>query len=155
MTIELELQIATDAQTLPHPAQFREWIGNTLDERFDNVELTIRLVDVEEMTELNETYRHKTGPTNVLSFPSDMHQDLDFSVLGDVIICAPIVEQEANAGNIDLLAHWAHMVVHGTLHLLGYDHIQKAEAEEMEEIETKILTNLGYPAPYNGKPLDV
>lgn len=154
MTIELELQIATDAQTLPHPAQFREWIGNTLDERFDNVELTIRLVDVEEMTELNETYRKKHGPTNVLSFPAEMHHDLDYPVLGDVIICAPIVEQEANAGNIDLLAHWAHMVVHGTLHLLGYDHIRKAEAEEMEELETRIMTELGYPAPYGVKLFD-
>lgn len=154
MTIELELQIATNAQTLPHPAQFREWIGNTLDDRLDNIELTIRLVDVEEMTELNQTYRKKIGPTNVLSFPAELNYDLDFPTLGDIIICAPIVEQEANARNIDLLAHWAHMVIHGTLHLLGYDHIEKDEAEEMEEVESKIMRELGYADPYGIKIFD-
>lgn len=152
MTIELELQIATEAQTLPHPSQFREWVGNTLDNRFETAELTIRIVDLEEMTELNEMYRKKTGATNVLSFPAESHKDFDFPLLGDIVICAPIVQQEATDGDIELLAHWAHMVVHGTLHLLGYDHIYKEEAEAMEEIEIKILTELGYPAPYGDKP---
>lgn len=151
MTIELELQIASDAQTLPHPAQFREWIGNTLDGKYDNVELTIRIVDVEEMTELNETYRKKHGPTNVLSFPADIEADFGIHLLGDIIVCAPVVQQEAADANIDLIAHWAHMVVHGTLHLLGYDHIDSNEADVMEEIETQILTRLGYPAPYGDK----
>jgi probable rRNA maturation factor len=150
VTIELELQIASEAQTLPHPAQFREWVGNTLDDKFDNVQLTIRIVDVEEMTELNQTYRKKTGPTNVLSFPADMNTEFDIPLLGDIIICAPVVEREAAEGDIDLIAHWAHMVVHGTLHLIGYDHIRREEAEAMEKLETEILTNLGYPAPYGG-----
>lgn len=151
MTIELELQIASDAKTLPHPAQFREWIGNTLDGIHDNVELTIRIVDVEEMTELNETYRKKHGPTNVLSFPAEIDETFGMHLLGDIIVCAPVVAQEANDANIDLIAHWAHMVVHGTLHLLGYDHIESNEANVMEELETKILTKLGYPAPYGDK----
>lgn len=151
MTIELELQIASDAQTLPHPAQFREWIGSTLDDKYDNVELTIRIVDIEEMTELNETYRKKHGPTNVLSFPADIDASFDINLLGDIIICAPVVQKEASDANIDLIAHWAHMVVHGTLHLLGYDHIDADDADAMEALETKILTDLGYPAPYGDK----
>ena len=151
MTIELELQIASNAKTLPHPAQFREWIGNTLDDKYDNVELTIRIVDVEEMTILNETYSKKTGPTNVLSFPSEIDESFDINLLGDIIICAPVVQKEAEEANIDLIAHWAHMVVHGTLHLLGYDHINSDDADAMEALETNILTNLGYPAPYGDK----
>ena len=152
MTIELELQIASDAQTLPHPSQFREWVSNTLDNRLDTAELTIRIVDIDEMTELNQTYRKKSGATNVLSFPAEIDQAFELPLLGDIVICAPVVQKEANDADIELLAHWAHMVVHGTLHLLGYDHIEKKEAEAMEAIETQILTELGYPAPYGDKP---
>ncbi len=154
MTIELELQIASDAQTLPHPSQFREWVGSTLDDRFEEAELTIRIVDREEMIELNETYRKKVGPTNVLSFPAEMSSEFEFQLLGDVVICAPVVQEEASDMEIDLLAHWAHMVVHGTLHLLGYDHLEEDEAEVMEELETKILTDLGFPPPYGDTPHD-
>jgi probable rRNA maturation factor len=151
LTIELELQIASEAQTLPHPSQFREWVGVTLADRIDTAELTIRIVDVEEMTELNETYRKKQGPTNVLSFPAEIDPEFELPLLGDIIICADVVQQESADANIDLLAHWAHMVVHGTLHLLGYDHIDKKEAVIMETLEEEILTNLGYPAPYGDK----
>lgn len=151
MTIELELQIASDAQTLPHPSQFRDWIGMTLSDKYDNVELTIRIVDIDEMTMLNQTYRKKTGPTNVLSFPAEISSEFEINLLGDIVICAPVVQREAEEADIDLLAHWAHMVVHGTLHLLGYDHEQDDEAEAMEKLETQILTKLGYPAPYGDK----
>lgn len=152
MTIELELQIASNAQTLPHPSQFREWVSSTLDNRLDTAELTIRIVDIEEMKELNQTYRKKSGATNVLSFPAEIDKSFDLPLLGDIVICAPIVQKEANDADIELLAHWAHMVVHGTLHLLGYDHIEKEEAEVMEAIETRILTDLGFSAPYGEKP---
>ncbi len=151
MTIELELQIASEAQTLPHPSQFREWVGNTLAGRVNTAELTIRIVDVEEMTELNETYRHKHGPTNVLSFAADIDPEFDLPILGDIVICATVVQDEAEDANLNLLAHWAHMVVHGTLHLLGYDHIEKQEAKIMEDLEEEILTDMGYPAPYGDK----
>jgi len=151
LTIELELQIASEAQTLPHPSQFREWVGNALADRVEDAELTIRIVDVEEMSELNSTYRKKSGPTNVLSFPADIYPEFEMQLLGDIVICASVVQQEANDANIDLLAHWAHMVVHGTLHLLGYDHIQDDEAAIMEALEEQILTNMGYPAPYGDK----
>ena len=148
MTIELELQIASNAKTLPHPSQFREWISTVLWDRLDTAELTIRIVDEEESAELNEQYRHKEGPTNVLSFPADVDPEFDFPLLGDIVICAPVVEEQATDCDKELLAHWAHMVVHGTLHLLGYDHENHVEAEEMEDIETEILTKLGYPPPY-------
>ncbi len=151
MTIELELQIASNAQTLPHPSQFREWVGSTLSERMDEAQLTIRIVDEEEMTELNETYRKKQGPTNVLSFPADINPEFEMPLLGDIVICASVVQRESSDAEIDLLAHWAHMVVHGTLHLLGYDHIQKDDAELMEALEEEILTEMGYPAPYGDK----
>lgn len=152
MTIELELQIASEAQTLPHPSQFREWVGNTLVDRLETAELTIRIVDVEEMTELNQTYRKKEGPTNVLSFPAEINPEFELPLLGDIVICAAVVQKEAEDADIELLSHWAHMVVHGTLHLLGYDHMYKEEAEIMEDLEREILTKLGYPAPYGGMP---
>jgi metalloprotein, YbeY/UPF0054 family len=87
----------------------------------------------------------------VLSFPVEFAPEFELQLLGDIIICAPIVQQEADTANIDLLAHWAHMVVHGTLHLIGYDHMSKEEAEAMEAIEKQILNDLGYPNPYGAK----
>lgn len=148
MTIELELQIASDAKTLPHPSQFREWISVALWNRMEEAELTIRIVDEEEITDLNEQYRGKNKPTNVLSFPAEIDEQFGLPILGDIVICAPVVEHEALSQNKDLLAHWAHMVIHGTLHLLGFDHQNNNEAVEMEELETDILDKLGFPPPY-------
>lgn len=148
MTIELELQIASDAQTLPHPSQFREWVAAALEDRIDETEMTIRIVDEEEMTELNQQYRKKNGPTNVLSFPADDDSEFGLSSLGDIVICAPIVAKQADQQNKALIAYWAHMVIHGTLHLLNYDHQTEEEAQEMESLETNILVSLGYPPPY-------
>src|SRR5690606_24067449 len=93
-------------------------------------------------------YRHQDKPTNVLSFPADIPAELNLPLLGDLVICAPVVEREAMEQRKTLEAHWAHMVVHGTLHLVGYDHITEPEAEEMESLETKILTGMGFPPPY-------
>lgn len=150
MSIDLELQIASTVKTLPHPSQFREWISVALYDRIETAELTIRIVDEEEIAELNEFYRKKSGPTNVLSFPAeiDPHINLPVPILGDIVICAPVVEAEAKRANKELLAHWALMVIHGTLHLLGYDHIQEDEAEVMEGLETELLVSLGFPPPY-------
>ncbi|EEQ12819.1 metalloprotease [Yersinia frederiksenii ATCC 33641] len=111
-------------------------------------EVTIRLVDEAESHELNLTYRGKDKSTNVLSFPFEAPPEIELPLLGDLIICRQVVEQEAVEQDKALLAHWAHMVVHGSLHLLGYDHIVDDEAEEMESIETEIMQNLGYPDPY-------
>jgi probable rRNA maturation factor len=151
MSIELELQIASNIKTLPHPAQFREWISVTLFQRLDTAELTIRIVDEEEGAELNEQYREKKGATNVLSFPYQPMPGVASRLLGDIVICAPIVEREAEENDKPLISHWAHMVVHGTLHLLGYNHEVESEAIEMETLETAILLQLGFPPPYGEK----
>ena len=155
MTVELELQIATNAKTLPHPSQFKEWVGVVLSDRFSNlenandVELTIRIVDEEEIIDLNYRYRHKNGSTNVLSFPVEVDVDFNYYVLGDIVICAAVVELEAKQQNKELLSHWAHMVVHGILHLLGFDHENELTARRMENIEISLMKQLGFLSPYN------
>lgn len=148
MTIELELQLASSAKTLPHPAQFRDWLSAAFAQYPSDAELTIRIVDEEEIQELNFKYRDKDKPTNVLSFPTENPPHFDINLLGDIIICAPIVEKEAKEQDKELLAHWAHMVVHGVLHLLDYDHQSDSDAHEMESLETKILVDLGFSPPY-------
>lgn len=148
MAIELELQIASEAQTLPHPSQFKEWVSRTLANSYDDLEITIRIVDEAEMIHLNKTFRKKNAPTNVLSFPAELNPQFGIHSLGDVIICAPVVQRESEKTGISILEHWAHMVVHGILHLLGYDHIEKNDAIKMESLETEILTDLGFAAPY-------
>ena len=155
MTVELELQIATNAKTLPHPSQFKEWVGVVLSdqithlENLNDVELTIRIVDEDEMIDLNYRYRHKNGSTNVLSFPVQVDVDFDYHVLGDIVICAAVVELEAKQQNKELLSHWAHMVVHGILHLLGFDHENELTARRMENIEISLMKQLGFLSPYN------
>ena len=110
--------------------------------------LTVRIVGMAEMVELNETYRHKDGVTNVLSFPFEPPPGIPLSQLGDIIVCAPVVKDEAAQQDKPVMQHWAHMVIHGLLHLLSYDHITEAEAEEMETLEVEILSGLGIPNPY-------
>ena len=147
--IELDLQLATQASDLPAEAQLRRWVELALRQRTADSELTIRLVDAEEGQELNRTYRHKDYATNVLSFPAEVPEGLlDIPLLGDLVICVPVVEREAREQNKALEAHWAHLVIHGCLHLLGYDHIDDEEAEEMEGLERQLLAELGYPDPY-------
>lgn len=147
--LELDLQIASQAQQLPSAAQFRAWCEVALRQRTADSELTIRLVDEAEGRKLNHSYRHKDYATNVLSFPADVPDELlDIPLLGDLVICAPVVEREAREQGKSLEAHWAHLVIHGCLHLLGYDHIEEAEAEEMEALERTLLAELGHPDPY-------
>ena len=112
-------------------------------------ELTLRITDVAEIQQLNLAYRQQDKPTNVLSFPAELPEQLALPLLGDIVICAPVVCQEAQAQGKSTQAHWAHMVVHGTLHLLGYDHLQDSEALAMEALETRILASFGYAAPYH------
>ncbi|AHM72880.1 rRNA maturation RNase YbeY [Yersinia hibernica] len=145
----LDLQIAcADSQGLPTEADFQHWLEAVLPQFQEIAEVTIRVVDEAESHELNLTYRGKDKPTNVLSFPFEAPPEIELPLLGDLIICRQVVEQEAVEQEKALLAHWAHMVVHGSLHLLGYDHIVDDEAEEMESIETEIMQSLGYPDPY-------
>jgi len=121
------------------------------------VELTIRLVDEDEGTSLNQTYRGNTGPTNILSFPfenlEDIPDEFNIPLLGDIVICVPVVKQEAQTQNKKEINHWAHLTVHGTLHLLGYNHINDEDAQTMENLETTILSSLGFSDPYFFEPL--
>lgn len=151
--IILDLQIATeDNQNLPTEAQILQWLEVILPQFVDNAELTIRIVDEQESQQLNYTYRHKDKPTNVLSFPFESPVEIDVPLLGDLVICKQVVEAEATEQHKSLTSHWAHMIVHGCLHLLGYDHILDDEAEEMENIEIDIMQQLGFKDPY--QPID-
>lgn len=153
MKLHIEVQSATQFSSLPAVSQLREWIYTTLQMIPMNLgsslsELTIRFIDREESATLNESYRNKKGPTNVLSFSNDPIPGLPFDLSGDLAICAPVVAEEANAQNKPLKAHFAHLIIHGILHLLGYDHIKAQEAAEMERLEIKVLSQLGYKDPY-------
>lgn len=146
----IDLQIASEnVENLPTLEQFTLWATQAV--RAENVEheITIRIVDEAESHELNLTYRGKDRPTNVLSFPFECPEEVELPLLGDLVICRQVVEKEAAEQGKPLLAHWAHMVVHGSLHLLGYDHIEDEEAEEMEALETQIMQGLGFDDPYS------
>lgn len=145
--LELDLQIAVEAPGLPGEEEFQRWVGAALGDR-EEAQLTIRITDEAEIRELNRSYRHQDKPTNVLSFPFEAPPGVDIPLLGDIIICAAVVAREAAEQGKPEKAHWAHMVIHGTLHLLGYDHIEEAEAEVMEGLEIALLTGLGYANPY-------
>ncbi len=144
----VDLQIATEASDLPSQTDIEQWARAALQNGDPDAELSVRIVGNEESQTLNAHYRQKDKPTNVLSFPADLPEGVDIPLLGDLVICAPVVEVEAQQQGKTSQAHWAHMVVHGTLHLQGYDHIDDAEAEAMETLETQILCKMGYPAPY-------
>ncbi len=148
MNIELDLQIACQADKLPQHEQLQLWLTTVLAQYNKPFELTIRIVDEKESQQLNNQYRGKNKPTNVLSFPFEVPEGIELDLLGDLVICASIVEQEAKNQNKPLIAHWAHMVIHGCLHLLGYDHINDGDALEMESLEIDILAQLGFNNPY-------
>ncbi|HSW92799.1 MAG TPA: rRNA maturation RNase YbeY [Gammaproteobacteria bacterium] len=148
---EITVQRAVFGLTLPTTPTFKRWVKTVLKNKMPSAELTIRIVDKNEMTELNSTYRKKNKPTNVLSFPFDRpdHLDDELPILGDIVICAEVIEEEANQQQKSVESHWAHMVVHGTLHLLGYDHEKNDDAEIMEAEEIRFLSLLGYDNPYS------
>lgn len=149
MRLELDLQIALDMPGLPEHADFQRWVQAALAgaNYAQDAELTIRIVNAVESATLNESYRHKQGPTNVLSFPCAAPKEVASALLGDIVICAPVVVREAISQGKAPTAHWAHLVAHGVLHLLGYDHDEE-QAIEMEALETRILLDLGYADPY-------
>ena len=132
----------------PEPPSIRLWIGSALGAQKPEAEISVRIVSAAESAELNLRYRGKEGPTNVLSFLADIPDFVESDLLGDIVICATIVRKEANEQHKTLEAHWAHMLVHGTLHLLGHDHMSDAEATEMERLEVRVLTSKGVADPY-------
>jgi len=151
MTHEVDVQIACDEDGLPGPGSLRTWALAALGDRREDAELTIRIVDEAEIERLNQSYRHKPGATNVLSFPFEAPAGVELALLGDIVICAPVVRREALEQSKSVSSHWAHMVVHGALHLLGFDHQQACEAQEMEAMETRIMKRLGFGDPYDSR----
>jgi len=148
VTIEVDVQNATVFEPLPEDAEFSLWVETALRERRD-IELTLRLVDRDESRELNSRYRGKDKPTNVLAFPAELPPGLGLPLLGDIVICAPLVGEEAEAQQKPVQSHWAHLVIHGVLHLLGHDHQDEQDTAEMEAIEVGLLVSLGYGNPYS------
>lgn len=147
--IILDLQIATsDSNDIPSQDKIQQWLTFILPQFVNEAELTIRIVDEQESQYLNNLYRHKDRPTNVLSFPFESPVEMETPLLGDLVICKQIVQKEALEQNKSLESHWVHMIVHGCLHLLGYDHIDDNEAQEMESIEIDIMAALGFANPY-------
>lgn len=147
-TVHIDVILRSVSTQLPALGDLEKWAIAATNKHREEAEISLLVVDEEEGAKLNKQWRAKEGPTNVLSFPSELPAELKLPFLGDLVICAPVVEQEAKVQKKNLSAHWAHMIVHGTLHLLGYDHISDAEAEEMESLETAILAQLDYPDPY-------
>ncbi|NBV75216.1 MAG: rRNA maturation RNase YbeY [Methylococcaceae bacterium] len=144
----LDIQLATEFAEIPTAAMMQLWVDAVLKDSEQDSEIVVRLVDESESAELNLQYRHKSGPTNVLSFPFEAPEGFEMDLLGDLVICAPLIAQEAQQQNKALFDHWAHILIHGVLHLIGYDHLQDNEAEEMEALEIKILSALNIDNPY-------
>jgi probable rRNA maturation factor len=141
---------------LPSPLSFRRWVNAALAgaKRRKPAELSIRIVGTREGRTLNRDYRDKDYATNVLSFPTELPPGVSLPLIGDLAICAPVVTREASEQHKLTRDHWAHMTVHGVLHLLGYDHIDDNEAEVMEALEKRILAKLGIDDPYAAENVD-
>lgn len=152
----VDRQLAIAAEGLPSQAELEAWVGAVLSRHAVDAdsELSVRLVDAEESQALNRDYRGRDKPTNVLSFPFENPPGVSLPLLGDLVICHPVVAAEAAEQDKSLHDHYAHMVVHGTLHLLGYDHLEDDEAEAMEALEREILAELGIADPYRTAPED-
>ncbi|WP_104202066.1 rRNA maturation RNase YbeY [Billgrantia saliphila] len=147
---EIDRQVACVADDLPSRTELVAWVAAVLARFPDETrhEVTVRFVDVEEGQALNRDYRDRDRPTNVLSFPFDGPPGIELPLLGDLVLCHPVIEREAREQEKRLLDHYAHLVVHGTLHLLGYDHLDEAEAEVMEQLEREILMDFAIADPY-------
>lgn len=146
---KIVIQKASHYPVLPSRYYLMRWISTALQGHKKSAEVTLRIVDEKESAKLNERYRHKKGPTNVLSFPFETPPGIKpLPLLGDLVLCAPIIAQEARMQHKTQLAHWAHIIIHGTLHLIGYDHINDKDAVIMEQLEIKLLNQLGYANPY-------
>jgi len=150
MTITVDVSISDSiesADEVPDPSQFQSWASAAyLENNSAIVSLLINSAD--EIQQLNKEYRGKDKSTNVLSFPMQSPEEVDICLLGDVVLCAEVIKQEAEQQAKTEASHWAHMVVHGMLHLQGYDHIKDDEAQIMEQLEIKILKNIGVDSPY-------
>lgn len=148
MNLHVDMQNAC-TEPSPPASDIEAWIAAALKDRRETAEVSVRLVSEREMANLNRCYRGREGSTNVLSFPADLPAGVDHPLLGDIVICPAVVNREARAQHKSLSQHWMHMLVHGCLHLLGYDHNTEVDACQMEELETEILGRYGFPCPYS------
>ncbi|WP_330947798.1 rRNA maturation RNase YbeY [Thermomonas sp. LB-4] len=150
--LDVAVGYAAPRAGVPAAVSFRKWVAAALEGRIREADLAIRIVDEKEGRALNHHYRGKDYATNVLSFPAELPEGLPKGVklplLGDLVLCAPVVAREAREQGKPLNAHYAHLTVHGCLHLLGWDHEDAQEAEAMEQLEREILAGLGLPDPY-------
>lgn len=158
MLPQVILQNDFNDPTIPEEKHFQRWVDATINHVHDRIpnnvnEVCIRIVDTHESAEMNEKFRQKAGATNILSFPSEIDATLPEESLGDIAICADLVSNEANEQAIPIQDHWAHLTIHGILHLLGYDHINEEDAEVMETLEIQILNSLNIENPYK-EPFD-
>lgn len=146
--MKINLQIITQEKNIPSESLFKSWVKAALQGKKQKMEVTIRLVDEPEITELNKKYRHKKSPTNVLAFSFQAPPGIKIPILGDIVICAPVANKEAIEQKKSSQAHWAHLTIHGVLHLLGYKHSTQKDTQKMEALEIRILKKLGFPNPY-------
>ncbi len=143
----VNVQIATEFDDTPDPEIITKWAKLALESCVSEAEVTVRVVGIDEGRQLNEQWRHGSGATNVLAFPME-NFETNPGLLGDVVVCASVANAEARQQSKLRDAHWAHLVIHGTLHLLGYDHLNEVDATEMEHLERSLLRDLSYPDPY-------
>ena len=149
-TVEVQISLSDKTIWLPERGALEQWIGLALADRLTQAIVGIRIVEIDEIRQLNQQYRRKNSPTNVLSFPYSLPDVVKQAVpvLGDIVLCAAVIVTEAQQHHKPLSAHWAHLVMHGLLHLLGYDHGTEAEAKIMENLEIDLLHQLGFANPY-------
>ena len=146
--MSIDIEFACDASGLPAENEVREWVQGALPAGREQAEVSVRIVDEAEARALNEQFRSKTYAPNVLSFPADLPPGLDLDILGDIALCAPVALAEAHDQHKSNRQHFAHLLIHGTLHLLGFDHEREDDAETMEQAEREILATFGFPDPY-------
>jgi len=152
---QLDIQRIVDLDSLPSDGDLQLWVEKALADYSQDAEVVIRIVDTQEMTKLNSQYRGKQGATNILSFPFELPDGVEgIDLLGDLVVCAAVLEQEAQVQNKVLKEHWAHIIIHGVLHLLGYDHLTDNEAIEMESKEIVLLQELHIDNPYQEKEVN-
>lgn len=147
MNVTIDLQNTTK-HTLPSLQELHAWVDIALEDKTSNHTLCLRVVDPDDIQQLNHQFRNKNKPTNVLSFPNQAPPEISEGFMGDIVVCAQIIEDEAKAQRKPLFAHWAHMVIHSTLHLQGYDHQTDSDAHVMETKEITLMKELGFGNPY-------
>jgi len=148
MKVNVDIENVSSCKNIPDEIFFRRWVSASLSSQKKPLEVAIRVINEDESAALNYRFRKKNVATNVLSFPADLPESLNFPLLGDLAICAQVVAREADEQNKGLDAHWAHIIIHGSLHLIGFDHEDDADAEKMEKMETQILSEFYFPSPY-------